>query len=187
MYNYRLGDKLVVVNAPGGAKDLIGRTVTVVSKIDGYRWITATEVEQGQLEFAQSSGGWQFASLPFVVGLGNSGLTDWKSIQGVGCPKGETGPVGPIGPQCCPGPKAPEKPRNKYMREIAPGVWVDVYDVLYAFSVTDPCLQHLIKKALATGVRGHKSTREDLIDIRDSAIRAVEHYDKMNQVDKTEE
>lgn len=71
----------------------------------------------------------------------------------------------------------PEKPRNKYMREIAPGVWVDVYDVLYAFEVTDPCLQHLIKKALATGIRGHKSRREDLIDIRDSAIRAVEHHD----------
>lgn len=75
-------------------------------------------------------------------------------------------------------------PRNKYMREIAPGVWVDVYDVLYAFSVTDPCLQHLIKKALATGVRGHKNEREDLIDIRDSAIRAIEHYDAMHPVDK---
>lgn len=81
---------------------------------------------------------------------------------------------------------ANEVVRNKYMREIAPGVWVDVYDVLYAFGVTDPCLQHLIKKALATGVRGHKSTREDLIDIRDSAIRAVEHYDKMNLVDESQ-
>lgn len=79
------------------------------------------------------------------------------------------------------------RPRNKYMREIAPGVWVDVYDVLYAFTVTDPCLQHLIKKALATGVRGHKSEREDLIDIRDSAIRAVEHYDAMHKtVDKND-
>lgn len=71
--------------------------------------------------------------------------------------------------------------RNKYMREIAPDVWVDVYDVLYAFGVTDPCLQHLIKKALATGVRGHKSEREDLVDIVDSAKRAVEHYDRFNK------
>jgi len=78
-------------------------------------------------------------------------------------------------------PPAPPVVRNKYMREIAPGVWVDVYDVLYAFGVTDPCLQHLLKKALATGLRGHKDTREDLIDIRDSAIRAVEHYDKFNK------
>lgn len=78
-------------------------------------------------------------------------------------------------------PSAAPVVRNKYMREIAPGVWVDVYDVLYAFDVTDPCLQHLIKKALATGVRGHKSTREDLVDIKDSAIRAVEHYDKFNK------
>lgn len=74
----------------------------------------------------------------------------------------------------------PKAPMNKYMREIAPGVFVDVYDVLYAFNVTDPCLQHLIKKALATGVRGHKSEREDLVDIVDSAKRAVEHYDRFN-------
>ena len=75
-------------------------------------------------------------------------------------------------------PEKKETPvRNKYMREIAPGVWVDVYDVLYAWKVTDPCLQHLIKKALAVGQRGHKDTRQDLIDIRDSAIRAIEHYD----------
>lgn len=83
-------------------------------------------------------------------------------------------------------PPATPVVRNKYMREITPGIWVDVYDVLYAFAVTDPCLQHLIKKALATGVRGHKSTREDLIDIRDSAIRAVEHHDAMNPVDKVD-
>lgn len=76
----------------------------------------------------------------------------------------------------------PETPaRNKYMREIAPGVWVDVYDVLYAFDVTDPCLQHLIKKALATGLRGHKDEREDLVDIVDSAKRAVEHYDRFHK------
>lgn len=37
---------------------------------------------------------------------------------------------------------------NKYLREIKPGVWVDVYDVLSAWGVTNPALQHLIKKAL---------------------------------------
>jgi hypothetical protein len=68
--------------------------------------------------------------------------------------------------------------RNKYMREISPGVWIDVYDVLYAFKVTDPCLQHLIKKALAAGQRGHKDERQDLVDIRDSAQRALDSHDK---------
>lgn len=75
-----------------------------------------------------------------------------------------------------------EKSRNKYMREIAPGVWIDVYDVLYAFEVTDPCLQHLIKKALAVGKRGFKDARQDLVDIRDSAVRALETHDRWNDV-----
>lgn len=68
----------------------------------------------------------------------------------------------------------------KYNREIKPGTFVDVYDVLYAFKVTDPCLQHLIKKALAAGQRGHKDARQDLVDIRDSAQRALDSYDIWN-------
>ena len=63
---------------------------------------------------------------------------------------------------------------NKYSREIAPGVSVDVYDVLKAFNVTNSALQHLIKKALAVGIRGHKDASEDYQDIIDSAIRAKE-------------
>lgn len=62
---------------------------------------------------------------------------------------------------------------NKYDRECK-GITIDVYDVLRAFNVTDPALQHLIKKALCTGLRGFKSRKEDLQDILDSAIRAVE-------------
>ncbi len=63
---------------------------------------------------------------------------------------------------------------NKYQREIKPGVFVDVYDVLKAWTVTNPALQHLIKKALAVGQRGHKDAAEDLQDIVDSAVRAQE-------------
>ena len=63
---------------------------------------------------------------------------------------------------------------NKYQREIKPGVFVDVYDVLHAFAVTNPALQHLVKKALAVGKRGHKDAAEDLQDIVDSAKRAQE-------------
>jgi hypothetical protein len=63
---------------------------------------------------------------------------------------------------------------NKYHREIKPHVYIDMYDVLKAFRVTCPALQHLIKKALAAGERGHKSKLQDLDDIIDSAIRARE-------------
>lgn len=63
---------------------------------------------------------------------------------------------------------------NKYLHEIKPGVFVDVYDVLVAWNVANPALQHLIKKALQAGKRGHKSREQDLQDIIDSAIRAKE-------------
>ena len=54
------------------------------------------------------------------------------------------------------------------------GEYVDVYDILDACNVTCPALQHLIKKALFTGRRGHKDAMTDLTDIVDSAHRARE-------------
>lgn len=69
--------------------------------------------------------------------------------------------------------KGPPPKVNKYLRTCK-GITLDVYDVLKAFDVQDPALQHLIKKALCVGIRGHKSREEDLKDILDSAIRAVE-------------
>lgn len=63
---------------------------------------------------------------------------------------------------------------NKYLREVKPGVMIDVYDVLQAWRVDNPALQHLIKKALQAGQRGHKSRDEDLEDIVASAVRARE-------------
>lgn len=66
---------------------------------------------------------------------------------------------------------------NKYLRDLK-GKQVDVYDVLNAFEVTCPALQHLIKKALCAGLRGHKDKPQDLQDIVDSANRAKELYDE---------
>ena len=63
---------------------------------------------------------------------------------------------------------------NKYQREIKPGVWVDVYDVLNAWKVTNPALQHLLKKALQPGERGHKDLETDLKDIIASEQRAYD-------------
>jgi hypothetical protein len=65
-----------------------------------------------------------------------------------------------------------EKP-NKYSVQIN-GESTDVYDVLKAFNVVNPALQHLIKKALKVGNRGHKDADTDYQDIIDSAIRAKE-------------
>jgi hypothetical protein len=65
--------------------------------------------------------------------------------------------------------KEETRPANKYQTPIG-----DVYDVLKAFEVTNPALQHLIKKALKVGNRGHKDIETDLQDIIDSAVRAKE-------------
>lgn len=72
------------------------------------------------------------------------------------------------------------KKENKYNRKCK-GVTIDVYDVLKAFDVTDPALQHLIKKALCAGLRGHKNKEQDLNDIKDSAVRALELYHDDNR------
>lgn len=64
---------------------------------------------------------------------------------------------------------------NKYQRKIK-GVSMDVYDIIKAYEVKCPALQHLIKKALCTGIRGHKDATQDLQDIVDSSIRALELY-----------
>ncbi|MGL4754376.1 MAG: hypothetical protein ACRCXB_18540 [Aeromonadaceae bacterium] len=61
--------------------------------------------------------------------------------------------------------------QSKYTKNIR-GRSIDVYDVLTAWNVTNPALQHLIKKALQCGQRGHKDAQQDLQDIIDSAIRA---------------
>ena len=61
-----------------------------------------------------------------------------------------------------------------YFKDVSNIAKIDVYTVLKLFEVTDPCLQHIVKKALCAGKRGHKDMIEDLQNIVDTAIRAVE-------------
>ena len=63
---------------------------------------------------------------------------------------------------------------NKYAREIKPGVFVDVYDVLRAFRVNCPARGHAIKKLLAAGERGHKDELTDLMESGASIDRAIQ-------------
>ena len=63
---------------------------------------------------------------------------------------------------------------SHYFKDVSNIAEIDVYTVLKLFDVTDPCLQHIVKKALCAGKRGHKDMIEDLQNIVDTAIRAVE-------------
>ena len=62
--------------------------------------------------------------------------------------------------------------KSKYHREIKPGVWVDVYDVLHAFDPDNrnAADDHAIKKMLLPGKRGHKDGIKD----RKEAIQSLE-------------
>ena len=67
---------------------------------------------------------------------------------------------------------------NKYEREITDrqgnSATVDVYDVLKAFEVTCPATQHAVKKLLCSGLRGHKDLQTDLLEAKESIVRAIE-------------
>lgn len=67
---------------------------------------------------------------------------------------------------------------NKYARTIYPlqgePAQIDVYRVLDAFAVTDPAIQHAVKKLLMPGERGAKSTIQDLEEAAFSVKQAVE-------------
>jgi hypothetical protein len=55
-----------------------------------------------------------------------------------------------------------------------PCLTVDVYRVLHAFDVTDPCLQHAAKKIMVAGGRGAKDAKKDVEEAIDSLVRWLE-------------
>jgi hypothetical protein len=93
-------------------------------------------------------------------------------------------PARPAAKSAAEQPPAPAPDRgSKYHRAITqtlPGdthglsVTVDVYDVLKAFGVSCPALQHAIKKLLCSGMRGNKSAEQDISEAANSCQRAIE-------------
>ena len=67
---------------------------------------------------------------------------------------------------------------NHYFRDVSHLQTLDVYRLLELFQVTCPVAQHIVKKALAAGQRGHKDTRRDWQDIADSAARRMQMMDE---------
>jgi hypothetical protein len=93
----------------------------------------------------------------------------------------------PVQPAVALAPEQPPTPTtdrgSKYHRTITqtlPGdthglsIVVDVYDVVQAFGVTCPALQHAIKKLLCAGLRGNKSAEQDIEEAANSCRRAIE-------------
>lgn len=64
-----------------------------------------------------------------------------------------------------------EGAKHTHYFKACPYESVDVYRLLEMFNVTDPCLQHVIKKALVAGGRGHKDIGKDVQDCIDTLER----------------
>jgi hypothetical protein len=62
---------------------------------------------------------------------------------------------------------------NHYFRPC-PYDNIDVYRIIDIFEITCPAAQHVLKKVIATGKRGHKDVKRDWEDIIDSAQRKLE-------------
>lgn len=87
-------------------------------------------------------------------------------------------------PSAQPLPEAPPcPPRNSadvamkhshYYKSVSHLDYVDVYRVLNLFEISDPCLQHAIKKLLVAGRRGAKDFERDIKEAQDSLTRCLE-------------
>ena len=69
--------------------------------------------------------------------------------------------------------------KHSHYFKTTPSPQVDVYRVLSMFNVTDPCLQHAIKKLLVAGDRGHKDESKDIQE----AIDTLERWKIMREED----
>ena len=77
--------------------------------------------------------------------------------------------------------KPKETKHEHYFKDVSQLDKIDVYAVLHLFEVTDPCIQHAVKKLLCTGKRGHKDFQKDIQDSIDSLVRCQELHNELNQ------
>ena len=61
-----------------------------------------------------------------------------------------------------------------YQKSVEHLKWIDVYRVLDLFGVSNPCVQHAIKKLLCSGQRGVKDTQQDVQEAITSLLRYLE-------------
>lgn len=64
---------------------------------------------------------------------------------------------------------------GKYDRDVSKLNKIDIYRVLALYDVTDPCLQHAVKKLLCAGKRGSKDATQDIRE----ALNSLQRYFEM--------
>lgn len=71
------------------------------------------------------------------------------------------------------------KEYSHYYKRV-PYEYIDVYRVLELFNVTDPAIQHAVKKLLVAGGRGHKNLEKDV----NEAIASLNRWTEMRDEEK---
>ena len=67
-----------------------------------------------------------------------------------------------------------EQNHDHYFKDVTHLKTIDVYRVLDLFGVSNPCVQHAIKKLLCKGTRGVKDTQQDVQEAITSLVRCLE-------------
>lgn len=73
-----------------------------------------------------------------------------------------------------------DRAHNHYFKDVRHLDYVDVYRILALFNVTDPCVQHAVKKLLVAGGRG--AGKDISRDIQE-AIDSLKRYQEMREED----
>ena len=63
---------------------------------------------------------------------------------------------------------------DHYFKDVSSLKHIDIYRVLLLFGVTNPCIQHAIKKLLCAGQRGAKDKKQDVQEAITSLLRYLE-------------
>lgn len=63
------------------------------------------------------------------------------------------------------------KKHGHYWFDLDGHTEADIYRLLMILDITHPCAQHIFKKVVCAGKRGHKDILQDIRDIADTANR----------------
>ena len=78
------------------------------------------------------------------------------------------------------------KENHSHYFKSCPYDTLDVYRVINIFGVSDPCIQHALKKLLCSGVRGHKDQSKDIQDVIDTLERWKQMRDEDAEITSSE-
>lgn len=73
------------------------------------------------------------------------------------------------------------KKYKHYFKDVSNLDYIDIYRVISLWNVTDPCIQHAIKKLLVAGNRGYKDVEKDIQEAIDSLNRWKEMQQEVKE------